>query len=230
MKTDLYKIDNSIDKLLSGKNTLFLDNKELNIIKSKLKKTDYKIYYPNKSSERVILYKNEIPKISLFKINSLFELKHNEIMGSILGLNINSSYLGDIVLYNNNYYFYILSELNNFIKDNLNYIGNKKINLEEIDINYLSNYEREFEEFNIIVSSLRIDNIISKIIKTNREKVIEIIKDKKVILNYEVLSKGTYILKENDIFSIKRFGKYKFIGIIKETKKNNYMIKYLKYK
>ena len=230
MKTDLYKIDNSIDKLLSGKNTLILDNKELNIIKSKLKKTDYKIYYPNKSSERVILYKNEIPKISLFKINSLFDLKHNEIMGSILGLNINSSYLGDIVLYNNNYYFYILSELNNFIKDNLNYIGNKKINLEEIDINYLSNYEREFEEFNIIVSSLRIDNIISKIIKTNREKVIEIIKDKKVILNYEVLSKGTYILKENDIFSIKRFGKYKFIGIIKETKKNNYMIKYLKYK
>ena len=39
-----------------------------------------------------------------------------------------------------------------------------------------------------------------------------------------------YKLKENDVFSIKRLGKYKYIGIIKETKSKNYIIKCLKYK
>ena len=38
-----------------------------------------------------------------------------------------------------------------------------------------------------------------------------------------------HILKENDIFSIRRYGKYKFIGVVKNTKKDNYIIKYLKY-
>ena len=36
-------------------------------------------------------------------------------------------------------------------------------------------------------------------------------------------------LKENDIFSIRRYGKYKFVGIVKSTKKNNFIVRYLKY-
>ena len=103
------------------------------------------------------------------------------------------------------------------------------VKLEEIDINYLSNYKRKYEEYKIIVSSLRIDNVISKIIKTNRDRVIDKIKNKEVILNYEIVSKNSILLKENDIFSIRRYGKYKFIGIEKSTKKDNYVIRYLKY-
>ena len=108
-------------------------------------------------------------------------------------------------------------------------IGNNSVKLEEIDINYLSNYKRKYEEYKIIVSSLRIDNVISKIIKTNRDRVIDKIKNKEVILNYEIVNKNSILLKENDIFSIRRYGKYKFIGIEKSTKKDNYVIRYLKY-
>ena len=70
---------------------------------------------------------------------------------------------------------------------------------------------------------------MSKIIGTNREKILDKIKDKEIILNYDVLSKGSYVLKENDIFSIRKYGKYKFIGVVNHTKKNNLVIEYLKY-
>ena len=229
MKQDIYKINNSIDRLLKGKSTLFLDAKEFKQVTSKLKKNNYKIYYPYEDSEKVILYTNEIPKISLIKIISYNKLKHQEILGSILGLNISSSYLGDIIIDEDNYYFYIFDELKDFILNNLIMIGNNSVKLEEIDFNYLSNYKRKYEENKIIVSSLRIDNVISKIIKTNRDKVIDKIKNKEIILNYEIVNKNSIILKENDIFSIRRYGKYKFIGIEKSTKKDNYIIKYLKY-
>ena len=111
----------------------------------------------------------------------------------------------------------------------LNIIGNSKVLLEEIDLSLLENYERKYKELETIVSSLRIDTVISRIIKINREEVINKIKNKEVLLNHEVLTKNSYILKENDIFSIKRYGKYKYIDIVNNTKKNNLVIKYLQY-
>lgn len=225
----MYKIDNSVEKISMGKNTMFLDASELKRVKAKLKGMKYNIYYPYKDSEKVIIYTKNVPAVTLFKINTKFKLKHQEIMGSIMALNISSNYLGDIIVDNDNYYFYIISELKEYIKHNLTLVGNKKIMLREIDLNEFKNYERKYLEESVIVSSLRIDNVISKIIRTNRENVISKIKNDEVILNYEILSKSTYILKENDIFSIRKYGKYKYIGALKTTKKDNYIIKYLKY-
>ena len=175
------------------------------------------------------MYTKELPNVALFKINTIDSLRHQDILGSILSLNISSSYLGDIIIDNGNYYFYILSELSNFIKDNLLYVGNNKVDLEEINLSLMKDYERKYDKLSVIVASLRIDNVISKVIGTNRDSVVEKIKNKEVIVNYEVLNKNSYILHENDIFSIRKYGKYKYIGIINHTKKDNLVIEYLKY-
>ncbi len=229
MKKDIYKIKNSVQKLANGKETLFLDFNEYNIIKKEIKDKDYKVFYPNKSSEKIILYNDELPSVSLYKINSINKLRHQDILGSILSLNISSSYLGDIIIDNDNYYFYILSNLDEFIKSNLNKIGNYNISLDKISLEVMKNYERKYEELTHVVTSLRIDNVISKIIGVNRKEVLNKINNKEVILNNNILLKNTYVLKENDIFSIRRYGKYKYVGIINNTKKDNYVIKYLKY-
>ena len=47
--------------------------------------------------------------------------------------------------------------------------------------------------------------------------------------SYDILKNHDYVVKDGDIFSIKRLGKYKYIGIIKRTKKDNYIIKIDKY-
>ena len=230
MKKNIYKIDNTVERILNGKNSLFLDQKEFKDVVGRLKKKDYQVYLSYPDSEKSIIYTKEIPNVSLFKINSYEKLRHQDILGSILGLNISSSYLGDIIIEGDNYYFYILSELSDFIKDNLIMIGNNKVSVEEIDINTLKDYKREYEENEIVVSSLRIDNVVARIINTNRKEVLNKIKNKEIILNYDILNKGTYILKEDDVFSIRKHGKYKYIGIVNTTKKDNFVIKYLRYK
>mgnify|MGYP003571315320 CR=1 FL=1 len=229
MNKNIYKIDNSIERLEKNKSTLFLDQKEYRDIKGKLKNINYNIYLPYKDSEKLILYTKNIPKVSLFKIKSYNKLRHQDILGSLLGLNISSSYLGDIIVDNDNYYFYIISELDDYLINNLTYIGNNKIQIESISLNELENYERKYEELEFIVSSNRIDNILSKIINTNRDKIINKINNKEVIVNYNILMKHSYVLKEGDIFSIRRYGKYKYLGIINNTKKNKLVIKCLKY-
>ena len=47
--------------------------------------------------------------------------------------------------------------------------------------------------------------------------------------NYEFLTNPDYKLKENDAFSIKKVGKYKFGKIIKNTKKNKIIVEVCKY-
>lgn len=229
MKSDVYKINNAVEKIKTSKNTQFLDGRELKIVTGKLKKNEYNVYYPYKDSEKVMLYTGKVPKVKLFKIYTVENIRHQDILGSLFALNIDSSYFGDIVLYNDYYYVFVSEDLALYIKDNLKMVGNKKVSLEEVDLSVLDNYERNYEEKEIIVSSLRIDNIISGIINTSRKVALDKIKNKEVIVNYDVMNKNSYILKENDIFSIRRYGKYKFVGIVKSTKKNNFIVRYLKY-
>lgn len=229
MKYEIYKINNNVERIKQGRNTLFLDGREFKLVTSKLKKDSYNIYYPYKDSEKVMLYTGKIPKIKLFKIYTVDKLRHQDILGSLFALNIDSCYFGDIVLYERYFYVYIALELADFIKDNLTIIGKSKVSLEEVPLSLLQNYKRKYEEHEIITSSLRIDAIVSNIINSSRKIAIDKINNKEVIVNYEIVSKNSYILKENDIFSIRRYGKYKFIGIVKSTKKDNYIIKYLKY-
>lgn len=229
MKSDVYKINNAVEKIKTGKNTQFLDGRELKIVTGKLKKNEYNVYYPYKDSEKVMLYTGKVPKVKLFKIYTVENIRHQDILGSLFALNIDSSYFGDIVLYNDYYYVFVSEDLALYIKDNLKMIGNKKVSLEEVDLSVLDNYERKYEEKEMIVSSLRIDNVVSGIINTSRKVALDKIKNKEVVVNYDVMNKNSYILKENDIFSIRRYGKYKFVGIVKSTKKNNFIIRYLKY-
>ena len=229
MKKDIYKINNSIDKLIQGKSTLFLDKSEYNLIKSKIKNNLFKIYLPYKDSEKIILYASSEPDISLIEIKSNEILRHQDILGSILALNISNNYLGDIIIDKNNMYFYIISSLKDYVINNLNIIGKTKVKLSEVDIHLLDNYQRKYEEIKLIVSSLRIDNVLSKLIKTNRDKVIEKIKNKEVIINYNILAKVSYVLKNDDVFSVRRYGKFIYKDIISNTKRDNYIIKILKY-
>jgi len=229
MKSGVYKINNAVEKIKNGKNTSFLDGRKFKLVTAKLKKGEYNIYYPYKDSEKVMLYTGKVPKVTLFKIYTVENIRHQDILGSLFALNIDSSFFGDIVLYNDYYYVFIVEELSEYIKDNIKLIGRSKVDLEEVDLSTLDNYERLYEENEIIISSLRIDNVVASIINSSRSKALDKIKNKEVIVNYEVINKNSYILKENDIFSIRKYGKYKFVGIMKSTKKNNFIVKYLKY-
>lgn len=224
-----YEIEKNIEKILSGKSTNFLDGKMQNELKKRLNKINYNIFYSYKDSEKVIFYLDNKPNVVLFEIETKEKLKHQEIMGTVLNLGLDSEVFGDIIIDNNKYYIYVLDKVKEYLKMNFVKVKNTKITLKELNLDYLNNFERKYEERTIIVSSERIDNVISHIINISRDNVKTKIRDKEIILNYDILKSHTKILKNGDIFSIRRYGKYKYLGIIKNTKKDNLIIKYLKY-
>jgi len=224
-----YSIIKNIEKIKRGLCTRFLDNNMQNILKNKLKKNEYYVYYPYFESEKVIFYKDVMPKVSLLKIKTKDELEHRKILGSVFSLGLDQSMFGDIIKYKNSFYIFVLDEIKDYFINNLNLIGKSKVKLEEVDIDLLKDYKREYEELDIIVSSERIDTIISHLISINRNKVKELIKDKDILLNYNIVDNTSKKIIYGDIFSIRKYGKYKYLGIIKETKSGNFVIRINKY-
>ena len=224
-----YIIKKNVDKIRSGGYTDFLNPGMVRDISYKLKKNEYKIYKPYKDSDKVILYTDTIPSVKLFEIITYYPLTHSEILGSLFGLNITDEVFGDIIIWDNKYYFYVVDKISNFIMDNFKMIGNKSIKIKEISLDIMNDYRRKYKELEFIVSSLRLDTVLSRLIGTSRDKVKDKFRDKDIIVNYKIINNNSYILEDGDIFSIRRYGKYKYIGVVKTTKKDNYIIKILRY-
>lgn len=224
----MYEAKKNIDRLNRGEPTFFLDpNLEKEITKKF--KNHINIFKPYEDTERIIIYRDIKPKVSLFKIITKEKLRHQDIMGSILSLNIKKEMLGDIIVDDNNYYFYILESINNYISNYFTKVKNINISLEELPLDYLKDYKRKYKEIIVNVKSNRVDLIISKLTGLSRRVVKDMISNKEIILNYQILTNNSYQFRENDIFSIRGYGKYKYIEIINKTKKNNYLVKCLKY-
>ena len=223
------EIIHNIELLNNGKSTKFLDLNIQNILKNKLKKKEYNIFYPYPESEKVIFYKNIKPRVSLLEIISKENLEHRKILGSIFSLGIESSVFGDVVIYKNHYYVFVLDEIKDYFINNLLNIGKINVKLEERDLKILDNYEREYQRIEIISSSERIDTVISHLINCNRNKIKNLVKEKDIILNYEFLTNVSKKLIIGDVFSIRKYGKYKYIGVKKETQSGNLVVKINKY-
>ena len=208
----------------------FINQTDLKSIKNKLPKTEYNIYEIYDDCNKVILYKKNLPELVLFKVNSKIHLRHQDVMGSIYALGSYDDLFSDIINYKGDYYFYVIKNIAEYFKYSLTTIGNNPVSLEESDLNIKELFKQEYIEKIINVSSLRIDNVVSTISNTSRNDVLDKFKYNEVSINYDMNIKPTRVLKEGDIFSIKRIGKFKFDSIINTTRKGAYIIKLLMYK
>ena len=230
MKKNIYNDEKIIEQLYNYGHTNFLTQKELMSVKGKLNKNEYNVYYPFEDSSKVILYKKEEPEVSLLKIEGSNNLRHQDIMGTIFKEGLKEDSFGDIVKYNNDFYIFLLPHLVNDIKYHMQDIRNEKVKITEVPIEVKNNFKQEYLKKEYIVSSLRIDNVVSSITNESRNSVLDKFKNKEIILNYEENIKPTRVLREGDIFSIRRYGKYKFNTILKNTKKGGFIIEILMYK
>ena len=165
----------------------------------------------------------------MYEIKSKISLRHQDLLGTMFSLSISPLLFGDILLIDNHYYVYILPMIQNYFESNFLKVKNSSVEVIERDLSLLEDYERKYESLELIVSSNRIDTVISTISHINRKNISDMIQKREVLLNHDYLKDVSYKLKEDDIFSIKRIGKFCYKGVIKETKGNHLIIQIWKY-
>lgn len=158
--------------------------------------------------------------VKYFKIinSSKFkELEHKHFLGTIMSLGIKREILGDLTVKNGVCYGIINEELFDFLVDNLKEIGKIPVKIEEIKFQEIP--ESEFIDIVESVASMRFDVIVSALGNFSRNDGSEKIEAGEVLLNYGVEKEKSRVIKEKDIISIRKKGKFIIESILGETKK-----------
>lgn len=222
-----------VEKNFTIETTDFLDLYEVYLatsILNRFSEVSYKIYggYDNCERSVIAIYPDYIydidNKVTIFKTRLKYtEIKHKDILGSIMSLGIDRKKIGDIIINDTFCYFIIKNEVADYVEFNLNKIGRNNIKLTKVDeISYI---KENFILKEYIISSLRLDSFLSSILGISRTKTASLIESDKVKVNFKIINKLAFQLKEKDIISVRKYGRFIFNEIKGKTKKDNYIVK-----
>ena len=163
--------------------------------------------------------------LTYFKIdgeNKFRELLHKDFLGTIMSLGIKREIMGDLIVKNNICFGVIADEKYDIISKEINKIGNVPVKFEKVLCEEVS--ESEFKTESFLLSSLRLDSFVSAATGLSRQKSVEEIEKGNVLLNYNLEKDKSAEIKEGDILTIKKYGKFKFLNIKGESRKNKIRI------
>lgn len=152
------------------------------------------------------------------------ELGHRDFLGSLMNLGIDRSTIGDIFIKEKTGYIFCVDRIAEYIAENLEKIKHTSVKC-RVEKGNIDTIQPELKPVETVVSSERIDAIIAKVYGMSRSQGIEYFRQKKVFVNGRVMENNSYVLKENDIVSVRGFGKFIFDGLMKETKKGRMRVR-----
>lgn len=235
-KDDKMLISNILDKSQKYEQTHetqfsnFLDVRQQLVVSNILKYLEipFSIYKFHPDCEKSIIFFGDDTSefVTCFKFDR-YDLTHRDVLGSLFSLGLEHDVIGDIFVEDEEIYLIILKKISKMVESNLTVALKNHPNLIETRSMILK--RNRFIDLKIIVSSFRIDLILSHLLKLSRSKIDNLLKSKLVLVNYSgVVNKG-FLLKEGDVISVRGYGKFLITGDIHETKKKNYVLLVKKY-
>lgn len=176
--------------------------------------------------------KSDFPIVCLCisPVNKKFsdKLTHRDYLGAVMNLGIKREMLGDIIVDENCAYLFCLSQISEYITDNLRRIRHTTVKTELIDT-LPEDLISQPESCETIVSSLRIDVLVSAVYKLSRNETSKLFSCGKIFVNSKLTENASYTVKDDDIISVRGFGRFTFLQQLRKTKKDRIVIEIIKY-
>ncbi len=147
------------------------------------------------------------------------DLSHRDFLGSLLGLGIKREKLGDILCLEDRCVVFSASDIADYVIANLDKIGRCGINIKKTEPDSLIIPKRKFEEIRTTVATLRLDAVIGAALKTSRSNAVEVIRSKRVAVNWQDTEDTALKLKGGEVFSVRGKGRFRLSEDINETRK-----------
>lgn len=219
----------------------FLDGREQRIIDENVNFFGYNVrtFGGYDEAERKILgvfpewaeCENDEFPISVLKITSGIgkTLTHRDYLGTLMSQGIDRNKTGDIIVDSDTAYIFVCEDIASYLKENIQKIGNKGVKTEIIPLNDIEIPDRETEEINTVCASLRLDAVVGAVCNISRSKAAELIRAGNVKVDHMECDNVSYTVKENELLSVRGFGRVRFISIQGETRKGRLHITAQKY-
>lgn len=155
------------------------------------------------------------------------KLSHRDFLGALMNLGIKRELIGDIIVENNCGYILCIDHIAEYICENLERVRHTTVKTQVSALPEITNKEPEPTE--VFAASKRLDVLISAIYNLSRNDASKLIKAEKVFVNSRLTPSTSHTVCENDIVSVRGYGRFVFAGEIKTTKKGRLVLKIKKY-
>ena len=162
---------------------------------------------------------NGLFPISAVKIVNKYtkQLTHRDFLGSIMSNGITREQVGDIIVNDDTAYVFMINELAEYIAMNLKKIGNVGVKASLADLSEIKPPEQKFLTVSAVAASQRLDAVTAAMLKISRKEAHDLIVGGSVSVNHLQTENTSFILKENDVISVRGFGRYIFEAIGNRT-------------
>ena len=155
-------------------------------------------------------------------------LTHRDFLGSVIGLGIERTKLGDIIVRDNEGYIFVSESISEYVLENLSKVKHTNVRVKKC-LDIPEAVAPKFSEESIIVSSNRLDAIIARVYKLSRDLAVRYISEGKVFLSGRQMTENAKQLRAGDTVSVRGKGKFIFEGEGGNTKKDKLYINIKKY-
>jgi RNA-binding protein YlmH len=186
------------------------------------------------AERRMIAFNNRydspfpLKKVRIVTTSKFNTISHKDYLGAILALGIKRSKIGDLLVKDNYCYLPVCEGIHEFVVSNLVSVGNKPCLVEVLDDNFIPP-EPVFNDMIILVPSLRIDTIVSKLCNISRGKAQNIIDSGKVLIDYNSVKSKAEDVRVGQRITIRGSGKFILGEIVGNSKSGKFKVKIKKY-
>ncbi|MCD7904417.1 MAG: YlmH/Sll1252 family protein [Clostridiales bacterium] len=157
------------------------------------------------------------------------KLAHRDFLGSVLGLGIERSKIGDIVLNEGSALVFCDEQVAEYVASSLEQVGHTKVKAEITEDASAYIATDEVKETVKTVASERADAVLSSAFNISRGAASEAIKSGKVFANWVPAESGSKKLSEGDVITLRGKGRVKLLEFMGSTKKDKLIIKFQKF-
>jgi RNA-binding protein YlmH len=151
--------------------------------------------------------KNDEIEILKITFNDKFNiLKHNEVLGALIGLGIKREMIGDIIISKAHVQVVVSKKLADYMIQSLEKVGRVSVIVEKSHAPIIQE-QRDRICKTIFVKSIRIDSLIAGALPESRSKVHEMLLQKRVQINWKLTDNPNSKFVSNDIISIRKVGR-----------------------
>lgn len=191
--------------------------------------TDYSLFggYEEAFSKRLVIGSNLDEEDYIVCLHgrynsNFFRLSHRDLLGAVYALQIDDSQFGDLWVAGDEIFMYTTVESKQFFIDNLKQVSKAGISLKELD--YFPVQEFRFKDIQVVLSSYRLDRIIASIVRKSRDKAQHMISSGLINVNFQTIEDSDYLCHNNDILSVRGYGRFKIGAEMAKTKGGNVVV------
>ncbi len=159
-------------------------------------------------------------------------LDHRAYLGSLLGLGLERSVIGDILVLGENGIGALVfcdETIAPFLLQEWHKVGSDTVKVMRVPLSEITVPERRFSDIHDTLASPRLDGVVAALCRLSRDRAKAAVEGGLVELNFEREERPDRTVEEGAILSVRGFGRYRILSVSEQTKKGRFRLEAQKY-